>query len=73
MNLVSAYQKNMKLLQWTTWDLGILMEHEKFFYQPPSPKGEGAEVSKMAIREGTVFWGVWGGFPPILGRTGPRA
>ena len=23
----------------------------------------------MAIREETVFWGVWGGFPPIIGRT----
>ena len=34
---------------------------------------EGTEVSKMAIREGIVFWGVWGGFPPIIGRTGPRA
>ena len=36
-------------------------------------RSEGTEVSKMAIREGTVFWGVWGGFPPIIGRTGPRA
>ena len=34
-------------------------------------RSEGTEVSKMAIREGTVFWGVWGGFPPIIGRTGP--
>ena len=30
--------------------------------QTPSPKGEGTEVSKMAIREGTVFWGV---SPPL--------
>ena len=36
-------------------------------------RSEGTEVSKMAIREGTVFWGVWGGFPPIIGRTGQRA
>ena len=46
---------------------------------PPfvQPQGEieiiRTEVSKMAIREGTVFWGVWGGVPPIIGRTGPRA
>ena len=25
----------------------------------------------MAVR--AVFWGVWGGFPPIIGRTGLRA
>ena len=34
MNQVTAYQKNMKLVQsmLTTWDLGIMMEHEKFLY-----------------------------------------
>ena len=25
----------------------------------------------MAVRGGIVFWGVWGGFPPIIGRTWP--
>ena len=29
-------------------------------------RSEGTEVSKMAIREGTVFWGVWGGGSPPL-------
>ena len=27
-------------------------------------RSEGTEVSKMAIREGAVFWGVWGGVSP---------
>ena len=26
---------------------------------------------KMAVRGGIVLWGVWGGFPPIIGRTWP--
>ena len=26
-------------------------------------QGQGTEVSKMAIREGIVFWGILGGFP----------
>ena len=26
-------------------------------------RSEGTEVSKMAIREGAVFWGVWGVSP----------
>ena len=25
----------------------------------------------MAVRGGIVLWGVWGGFPPIIGRTWP--
>ena len=25
----------------------------------------------MAVRRGSVFWGVWGGFPPIIGHTWP--
>ena len=34
MNQVTAYQKNMKLVQsmLSTWDLGIMMEHEKLLY-----------------------------------------
>ena len=28
-------------------------------------------VTKMAVRGGIVLWGVWGGFPPIIGRTWP--
>ena len=33
MNEVTAYQKKMKLVQsmLTTWDLGIMIEHEKFY------------------------------------------
>ena len=28
-------------------------------------RSEETEVSKMAIREGIVFWGVWGVSPPL--------
>ena len=28
-------------------------------------RSEGTELSKMAICKGAVFWGVWGGFPPL--------
>ena len=28
-------------------------------------------VTRMAVRGGIVLWGVWGGFPPIIGRTRP--
>ena len=46
MNQVTAYQKNIKLLQLTTWDLGIMMENEKFLpaARPSATSAAGQQV-----------------------------
>ena len=47
-----------------------MLTHMKDILSNPRAK-RGDWVTKMAVRGGIVLWGVWGGFPPIIGRTWP--
>ena len=59
---VSVVWRN--LLMTKTFQMKAKSVYRKEILSVPE-RSEGTEVSKMAIREGTVFWGVWGGFPPL--------